>query len=886
MNNTLAFKRKECLMSQMIWKTSIVGAVALAGLAGHAAGLTPSSYVQDGLVVQLDAIDNTGTGTHNASVTVWSAVKGGVSVTLQGSAAWTGRYLDTTPTGHTISGMPAYRRDSLTIETAINIISNGVAPGKTDGYPRIFANADNCTIHFTKSGTWGSFYMNQHDKRPSVTFRTGTVAAYSGSERYAIAVDGVQKDTSTYPAYTNLEKAAANWNLNGYSGYLHGHYYAFRYYDRMLSMEELKKNATIDKLRFWSYTFTGAGGETDWSAVSWTKPEGAAAAAPSTGTNAFVQIANAEVNVSAANNVGLAGLSLEDGATLDIADGAVAAVKILYVEGVAIQRGFYTGSGTGANVVSWLKGNGILKVAGVGHDDFPSIFLEPGTDGWFQFGTATGSYGSQATYAGANREYFIGEYVDWSKCCFPIGGNNKLRLVGYTLINSIPANTFSVVDISQATIVQLYTSQLFEDGTEASIPNNVILRYQPGTWEYDEASGRYYRMVGNSNPYVGNIHLLGTESRLRVSSDNGLKDEHFTGLFHGPGKLVYAAFGNRARFSGGFALNNWVGGFAPGCLLWIDSLAVTSRLEGLTFHSCNGSSGGINYIDNPTSYYRINGLYFGRHGSDETADHDVYFKFINANSKVGTDASTGNKLRAAGVIAVWGNNTISAGFVTNALHIVSDPKDFHVTSGWFGSAASVGYGNLAVGSMKKDSCLYMGTNVNVTVGTVSSGTRFDYDTFISDAVNGATLDITNSCDSTATVLARDLGTLPARISGFTGTVTLSDTSAKSYMMPIDMTQGTNVLYNATGCIGSGTLAGAPASGTINATFPTDVTLVKGEYALARFTSGGEALANWTVTLNGQAVAEQQVGKLKVSVVKDTTGLWLKVARSGLTIIFR
>ena len=873
-------------MNQMMLKTSIVGAAALAGLACHAAGLTSASYVQDGLVVQLDAIDNTGTGSHNASATVWSAVKGGVSVTLQGGAAWTGRYLDTTPTYHTISGMPGYRRDSLTIETAINIISNGVLPGKTDGYPRIFAHGDNCTIHFSKSGTNAQFYMNQHDKRPSVTFRTGTVAAYSGSERYAIAVDAVQKDSSTYPAHTNLQKDAANWNLNGYSGYLHGHYYAFRYYDRMLSMEELKQNATIDKLRFWSYTSTGAGDETDWSAISWTKPEGAGAAAPSTATNQFAQIANMEVNVSAADKIGLAGLSLEDGATLDIADGAVAAVKVLYVEGVAIPRGLYTGSGTGANGVSWLKGNGILKVAGVGHDDFPSIFLEPGADGWFQFGTAEGEYGKAGNYAGANREYFIGEYVDWNKYCFPAGGNNKLRLIGYSFINSIPANTFSTVDLSQATIVQLYTSQLFEDGTEAAIPNNVILRYQPGTWEYDASTGRYYRMVGNGNPYVGDIHLLASESRLRVSSDNGLKDEQFTGLFHGSGKLVYSAFGNRVRFSGGFALNNYVGGFAPGCLLWIDSLAVTSRLEGVTFHSCNGSSGDIRYIDNPTSYYRINGFYFGKDGSDETADHDVYFKFINANSKVGTDASTGNKLRGAGVMAVWGNNTISAGFVTNALHIVSDPKDFHVSSGWFGSAVSVGYGNLDVGSMKKDSCLYMGTNVNVTVGTVSSGTCFDYDTFIPSCVNGATLDITNSCDATATVLARDIGTLPARISGFAGTVTLSDTSAKSYTMPIDMTQGTNVLYNTVGCIGSGALAGAPASGTINATFPTDVPLVKGEYALARFTSGGEALANWTVTLNGQPQQEQQVGKLKVSVVKDATGLWLKVARSGLTIIFR
>ena len=55
----------------------------------------------------------------------------------------------------------------------------------------------------------------------------------------------------------------------------------------------------------------------------------------------------------------------------------------------------------------------------------------------------------------------------------------------------------------------------------------------------------------------------------------------------------------------------------------------------------------------------------------------------------------------------------------------------------------------------------------------------------------------------------------------------------------------------------------------------------------RFSFGGEALANWTVTLNGQARTEQPVaGSMVVSVVKDATGLWLKVARSGVTIIFR
>ena len=43
----------------------------------------------------------------------------------------------------------------------------------------------------------------------------------------------------------------------------------------------------------------------------------------------------------------------------------------------------------------------------------------------------------------------------------------------------------------------------------------------------------------------------------------------------------------------------------------------------------------------------------------------------------------------------------------------------------------------------------------------------------------------------------------------------------------------------------------------------------------------------TVTLNGQARTEQPVvGSMVVSVVKDATGLWRKVARSGVTIIFR
>ena len=106
-------------------------------------------------------------------------------------------------------------------------------------------------------------------------------------------------------------------------------------------------------------------------------------------------------------------------------------------------------------------------------------------------------------------------------------------------------------------------------------------------------------------------------------------------------------------------------------------------------------------------------------------------------------------------------------------------------------------------------------------------------------------------------------------------------------MPVDFTQGTNSLYNTVGCIGSGTLGSAPAAGSIDVTFPTTGDApVKGQYALARFTSGGEKLAGWTVTLNGQAVTSMFVRGMEVKVVKDATGLWLDVDKPGLAFIIR
>ena len=233
-------------------KKMTVMAVA-AGMAIGAFAATTADYVQDGLLVHLDGIDNENTGTHNASATRWKAIKGSTYVNLQSGASWVdGKYLDTTPAQHVLTGMPAYKRASFTVETVLDIIGKGKPAGTTATvYPRIFADGEALSIHFVNDGTAGQFYMNGYDKRPMVNPLTGgTIAVCSGSTRYAISVDGVEKDTSTSPVTETNTRSSANWTLNGHSGYLHGHYYAFRFYDRMLTAEERKRNHVVDKVRF------------------------------------------------------------------------------------------------------------------------------------------------------------------------------------------------------------------------------------------------------------------------------------------------------------------------------------------------------------------------------------------------------------------------------------------------------------------------------------------------------------------------------------------------------------------------------------------------------------------------------------------------------------
>ena len=620
--------------------------------------------------------------------------------------------------------------------------------------------------------------------------------------------------------------------------------------------------------------YTGTGATENWSDIAWSMPFGRAtvpAASSFSLTNMCVDISNAKVNVAASDKLGLWQLSLTNGATLNVASDAVVAVKTVSVEGVAVPRGIYTGTGSVGTQASWLEGAGVVRVAGSRSAEIPDTIPTPAGDGWYEFGITSANGGR--TWR-PNNWYIVADWPKWDRILFPAGA--RVRFVGYTILDTIPSGVFSEVDFTSAEYILLHGKQVFADGSPFTIPSGVTLRYQPGNWVPQSNPDEYKLTTDGSGTMTTPLNVVGT---LYVYGDGThLARQEYSGLLTGNGEFKFGNFGNQARFMGGFAFNGKVTGYQNGQLLWVDSLAVTSSISGVTFSDC-----GNTYQTN--SSHNVNGIFFGKHNSDATADHEFYIASVYGNARDITD-KLNKRWRCGGALGIWGGNTMHVGNVKHAVHVVGRPQDLGCSAGWFSGATGKGIGNLVVDESSAASSLFLSTNVNVKVGKVTAATCFNY-TYHSNVVNGTTLDITNSCLSTATVNATDIGMLPMRISGFKGTVTLTDTATKSYEMPIDFTHGTNYLYNTVGCIGSGTLGSAPASGTIDATFPTTGDApVKGDYALARFTSGGDLLAGWTVTLNGQAVDSAIVSGMKVEVRKDATGLWLKVDKPGVTIIIR
>ena len=225
--------------------------------------------------------------------------------------------------------------------------------------------------------------------------------------------------------------------------------------------------------------------------------------------------------------------------------------------------------------------------------------------------------------------------------------------------------------------------------------------------------------------------------------------------------------------------------------------------------------------------------------------------------------------RSGANISTCSNNTINVGKLTGlGIHLrvgVPIPKtqayDDRLYEDGFGPANFV-FGEISGSSQLATVPVFVSSNVNITVTNITKATEFHYEV-MTNGVNEAVLDIEGTVAEGTTITATDIAMLPARIKGFTGNITLTDTTeGRTYDVVYDFDRGVAI----GGCDGSGNLAAAPATGTINLTFTG--TPRKGRFGVVKFDSvaDGVSLAGWTVN------APAKYGSYSISIAQGASGI--------------
>ena len=227
----------------------------------------PDSYVQDGLVLQLDGIRNVGANVpHDGSATVWANLAGGGGATKtaytgtgknsSGSGGWLDNafYMDADWYFKTIGNIPS--SDNITVE-----VFGDFTPTQPTSYPNFISVADGGNN--TDCGIWMNggvlkwkldSYGFTGSTRPTISSwdKKGFAAALDASQVVLYAsgttVSNTQERTSdkTFPA--------CQWNIGcNYKAGDHpskGTYYAVRIYTNALTQAQIAANWQLDQYRF------------------------------------------------------------------------------------------------------------------------------------------------------------------------------------------------------------------------------------------------------------------------------------------------------------------------------------------------------------------------------------------------------------------------------------------------------------------------------------------------------------------------------------------------------------------------------------------------------------------------------------------------------------
>ena len=241
---------------------AIAATLASAPLAAGAdgGGYTSASYVQEGLVAQWDGIDNAGTGTHDASATVWKDLKGSCDMALlnNGESWVNGKALYVNGAGAAAaSAAPRY----TTIEVVYKMTSGACMfvsglnqPNTTYYLSRIVVFSGGRAI-FTSAHSGNKYGETIYIPDANAAGVHSLSAVFGGTDQETVisaSMDGVVRtQNTTYSSWYTADGVAMVGDRRSVSSEpWTGEIYAIRLYDRALSVGELAANQKVDASRF------------------------------------------------------------------------------------------------------------------------------------------------------------------------------------------------------------------------------------------------------------------------------------------------------------------------------------------------------------------------------------------------------------------------------------------------------------------------------------------------------------------------------------------------------------------------------------------------------------------------------------------------------------
>ena len=209
-------------------------------MGGGGGSYDENSYIQDGLVFQLDGINK------GSNQGYWTDLKGGVTFTIPTSG-----YLTEETNGFTWTGkvnMPVYSGtipsgESCTMEVAMIKTGNEIIWGA-------FASAANNTLGTVVIARFRDnfFVINRKNAILASNIPVNQFTTVSMNAIYA-CVNKVEKTLSSETDYISATAAGVGSVYGGYQGML-GTIYAIRIYNRQLTVAEMQFNQNIDLKRF------------------------------------------------------------------------------------------------------------------------------------------------------------------------------------------------------------------------------------------------------------------------------------------------------------------------------------------------------------------------------------------------------------------------------------------------------------------------------------------------------------------------------------------------------------------------------------------------------------------------------------------------------------